>query len=457
MNKLKYLFVLSLFILPSLTFAQMKGLSEFTLDNGLEVLIGENHKAPIVKVMLIYKVGAADEKAGKSGLAHLLEHLMFRGTVNVPKTRFNEITLENGFDSNAFTSRYITLYHELTDVSRLELVLALEADRMQNIKIDDEAFKAEQKIVYQERQQRVENKPKARFAEDMNRIFWQNTPYEHPVSGTLSEIEALTKDDALAFYETYYTPENAVLVIVGDVMPAEIMPIVQKYFGHIQKGEKPKRDFHFNVSDQGSYFASKRMPDEEKKVISVSYIVPSAHQNRRLAYALYVFSSYFGESGVHYLKKNLVNTQKVVSASSGLNILSRGAGEFEISVLPNRGSKIDDNLKMINQALEDASLSFTPELLEKEKKKILSWFVYIQDNPSDLAYFIGQLKVLGWRLDEIENYTSNIENVTIEDVKEALLLLKNTKKMTTVLMPDKKRKKQVLDDNAAPKEVQYGL
>lgn len=432
MNKIKYLFVLALFIYPILARAQTLNLSAFTLENGLEVLVAENHKAPIAKMMLFYKVGAADEAAGKSGLAHLLEHLMFRGTVNVPSGRFNEIMLKNGVEFNAYTSRDLTVYHALCDVLRLELVLALEADRMQNLKIDDEAFAAEQKIVYQERLQRVENQPKARFAEDVNKVFWQNTPYEHPISGTLEEIESLKKDDAISFYEHYYTPSNALLVIAGDIRADEVKPIIQKYFGSIQKSPVPERDFYFSVQDRGTYLITKKMPDIEKARLNVSYIVPSAHENKRLAYALYLFSSYFGQTGVHYLKKHLVNTKKVISASSNLSILGRGSGEFEISVLPIAGQNPID----VEDGLKKGILSFTPELLEKEKKKILSWFVYIEDNPSDLASFVGQLRAMGWTLDEIKDYASNIKNTTFEDVTEALKILSKTKKMTSLLLPE---------------------
>ena len=435
MNKIKYLIVLFVFFAPLLTRAQTVALTSFTLDNGMEVLVGENHKAPIAKMMLFYKVGAADEAVGKSGLAHLLEHLMFRGTTNVSADKFNDIMLKNGVDFNAYTSHDLTVYHALSDVSRLEVVLALEADRMQNLHIDDEAFESERKIVYQERQQRVENKSQTRFSEEVNKIFWLNTPYEHPISGTLAEIKGLTKQDALDFYQHYYTPSNVLLVITGDVTADEIKPIVQKYFGGIQKGAVPSRDFYFKASDSGTYYTSKKMKNIENARVSVSYMVPSAHENKKLAYALYVFSNSFGENGVHYLKKHLVKTQKVVAAGSNLSILGRGSGEFEISVLPNKDDKIENVVALIDNTLRAAVTGFTPELLEKEKKKILSWFVYIEDNPSDLAYLIGQLRAIGWSVDEIKNYASNIENVTIEDVREALSQMLVSKKMIAVLLP----------------------
>ena len=426
---------LFLLVLPGLCAAQVLNLSEFELSNGLSVVIGENHKAPIAKVMLVYKVGAADEVAGKSGLAHLLEHLMFRGTTNVSGERFNTLMLENGVDFNAFTSRDITAYHALTDISRLELVLALEADRMANLKIDDEAFSAEQKIVYQERQQRVENNSKARFSEDVNKIFWQNTPYEHPVSGVLKEINALSKEDTKRFYDTYYTPSNAVLVIVGDVTVKEIKPLVEKYFGGIQKKRTPERKMFFSIEDGSNIFISKEMNDVEKTMVSVSYAIPSVVKNKKAAYAFYVFSSYFGESGANYLKKYLVDEQKVVAATSSVQILSRGSGEFEISVLPNGNDDFKITIDMIDEALNNAIEAFDEKALENEKKKILSWFVYIKDNVADEAYFIGQLKALGMNEEDIEHYVKNIENVSIKDVKDLLPYLLKTKKMTSVLLP----------------------
>jgi len=430
---------LFLMLFPSLCGAQGFNLSEFRLENGLDVVINENHKAPIAKVMLFYKVGAADELAGKSGLAHLLEHLMFRGTKSVSGEKFNTLMLENGIDFNAFTSRDLTVYHALTDIARLELVLALEADRMANLNIDDEAFTTEQKIVYQERQQRVENNPRARFAEEMNKIFWQNTPYEHPVSGTLAEINAFSKEDAQKFYDMYYTPSNAVLVISGDVTKEEVQPIVQKYFGSILKNNTQPRNLFFSMHDDGIFAASKRMQNIEKTVISVSYAVPSVFENKKEAYALSVFSSYFGENGANYLKKHLVDEKKVVAADSSVSILNRGSGEFEISVLPNDGANIETTLHMIDETLQNALDTLTPEMLENEKQKILSWFVYVEDNPSDAAFFIGKLKALGMNSEEIKNYSSNIGAVCLEDVRQAITNLSHTKKMTSVLSAEKEK------------------
>lgn len=419
--------------------AKLFDAEEFYLDNGLRVIVNENHKAPIAKLMLWYKVGAMDEVAGKSGLAHLLEHLMFRGTSQIPNSKFNEIMLTNGVENNAFTSRDFTVYHALSDISRLELVMALEADRMANLQINNEAFKNEQKVVYQEREERVKNNSKTQFGEEINKILWQNTPYEHPISGTLAEINALKKEDALAFYHQYYTPSNATLIISGDVTPKEIKILAEKYFGPVKNTQNLiKRKMTFSVSEKSDVTIYKEMPHIESVKILITYIVPAILENPKEAFALSVFSNYLGESGNSYFQKELVQKQKVLSAGSGVDLLTRGSGTFSVSMLPQEQNNLQESISLLEKDIQEALLKLNPELLEKEKKKILSTLVYVKDNPEDAAYIIGTLASLGLSLNEIENYASNIENVSIEDVRNAVKnMLTKSKKMTAILAPQK--------------------
>ena len=165
-------------------------INDFFLDNGLQVIVVENHKAPIVKQMLFYKTGSADEKKMKGGIAHLLEHMMFRGTSRVRGQNFNKILEENGVESNAFTSQDVTAYHQLADVSKLELIMYLEADRMKNLALKNDDFLTEREIVFQERKQRVDNNPAAKFFEKLNNLLWQDHPYANPVTGLDYEIKA---------------------------------------------------------------------------------------------------------------------------------------------------------------------------------------------------------------------------------------------------------------------------
>src|SRR5574344_2001722 len=195
MNNLKKNLALAVCLLPFKTQADLFKAEEFFLYNGMQVVVVENHKSPIIKHMVWYKTGAIDEEYGKGGSAHFLEHLMFRGTKGVEDGQFNRIMHENGADSNAFTSYDMTTYHQFADISRLEVLMALEADRMQNLNFDENAFGKEKKVIYQERKQVVENNPASVFNERFNLMLWGNLPYGHPITGLADEILALTYQD----------------------------------------------------------------------------------------------------------------------------------------------------------------------------------------------------------------------------------------------------------------------
>lgn len=439
MKKFLYLFVFSLFIFlsSSETSAEMFQADEFYLKNGLRVIVSENHRAPIAKIMLWYKVGSMDEPVGKGGLAHLLEHLMFRGTKDVPASRFNEIMHKNGADFNAFTSRDMTVYHTLVDLSRLELVMALEADRMFNLQISDEAFEAERKIVFEERQQRIENNPKSRFFEEVQKILWQNTPYGHPITGTPEEIKNLTKENALDFYQTYYTPENAVLVVAGDVTKEDIQTLANKYFSSDKKSIKPLNNKRtFLLKENGLYTIQKEMADIQIPKITRSYIVPSMHENPSAAFAVEIFSHYLGESQNSYFKRNLVKRNLVIDASTSSQTMARGAGVLDITLIPPENKDVLSYFNILDKIIQQAIQNFNTDDLEQTKKKILSTLVYVQDNPEDEAYILGYLATLGLSLSEIQNYPKNIENVSLEELQTAVQdIFKNAKQVTSVLTP----------------------
>ena len=229
----KILFALGLWLSAWPATAELFKTDEFTLDNGLQVVVIENHKAPLIKHMVWYKVGSVDEIRGKGGIAHLLEHLMFRGTKLLKNSGFNDVADELGAEHNAFTSFDVTVYHQLVDISKLEALMAMEADRMQNLAFDEDAFIAEQKIVYQERQQVIENNPAAAFNERFNLLLWGNLAYGQPITGQNAEIMALTYNDARDFYERFYAPNNAILILSGDIDSKTAKILAQKYYGSI--------------------------------------------------------------------------------------------------------------------------------------------------------------------------------------------------------------------------------
>lgn len=439
MNKIAHLVVFVLFLLCFSAEAKVLDAETFTLKNGLRVVVIPNHKAPIIKQMLWYKVGSIDELAGKGGIAHLLEHLMFRGTAKVPDSAFNDIIAQNGGDANAFTSHDFTAYHEFVDISRLEVAMALEADRMADLQINDNAFDKERKIVFQERQQRVTNSPTARFAEVLERTLWQDYPYARPVTGTEAEIMNLSKADAEAFYQRYYTPDNAVLVLAGDIDYHTAYRLSKKYFGKIkkQRGMSAVQTIFSRWSDKNVYRVETTMPEIKSPRVVRKYVVPSLTENEKTAYALMLFAKYLGEGDNSYMNKNVVLTGKAAAASASYNALSRGAGTFALSLLPAEGTTVKQAENIVDTVVKNALNSLTAEVLQNEKQKLTAGLVYIRDNPEDAAMLAGQMVALDIELDKIEAYEDNVNAVTLDDVKTAVeVMLSDSTYITGLLLPE---------------------
>ena len=210
----------------------------FTLANGMQVVVIENRRAPIVTQMVWYKVGSADEPRGDSGIAHYLEHLMFKATKNLKSGEFSKIVARNGGRDNAFTSYDYTAYHQTVAADRLELIMKIEADRMTNLIIDDDAIEAERQVVLEERRSRTDNRPASLLREQANAALYLTYPYRDPVIGWAHEIRAITADGLRAFYKKWYRPNNAILIIAGDVTMDTVRPLAEKYYGPIAPGPK---------------------------------------------------------------------------------------------------------------------------------------------------------------------------------------------------------------------------
>lgn len=432
----KTLFVL-ICLLPAVAGAKLFDAEEFYLDNGLRVIVVPNHKAPVAKLMLWYRVGSIDEPVGKGGLAHLLEHLMFRGTKNVPDSDFNNIISRNGGDNNAFTSPDFTVYHEMMDISRLETAMALEADRMANLNFGQAAFNSERDIVKDERRQRVMTNPSSRFMEDFNKILWQHHNYARPVSGTEEEIESLTAEDVMAFYKRYYTPQNAVLVVSGDITRAEAEVLSRKYFGTIGAKSDYIAD---NKFFEPAYTWETRLAAPITNVttprVYLRYIVPTLNQYPQTAFALKMFESYLTDGEGAYLKQNLVLKEKAAGAGFSCDFLRREAGVCTIYAVPFPGRDVvqteKDLRQVINQAIEDINQAD----LDKISRKIQAELVYIQDEPDEAAYIAGQMASLGMRLDEITGYDENFKSVTPDEVKaNASFMMKEAVSAVGYLIP----------------------
>lgn len=445
MSRYLKIFFFLLCLLPFSVRAGLFDADEFYLSNGIRGLVVQNNKAPIVQFMVWYKVGSIDEAAGKGGLAHLLEHLMFRGTTKVAHARFNDIVAQNGGDSNAFTSHDFTAYHTLIDVSRLETLMALEADRLKNLKITDEAFEAERAIVAQERRQRILNNPVTVFAEDLDRMFWQGEGYGRPISGTEAEIRSLTQKDAALFYHKFYRPDNVLLVFSGNITSDEAKTLAEKYFGAIQTFSPT------DVEPEKVRFASKSVMRLEREDASVNtprfikkMMAPSLKENPKDAYALLLFTDYLDSGDNSYLNKHLVLSDKVTAVSASYNPFSRLKGSFSIAAVLHPDQTPAQTEAVIHETLLNALDALSEKDLEKEKQKIEAGLVYVRDDPTDAAYWMGQLGALGIKLEDIENYVENLKAVQVEDVRAAVLnMFENSTQITGLLLPKSSKREEV--------------
>lgn len=420
--------------------AKLFDMEEFYLDNGLQVVVIPNYKAPIVQQMVWYKTGSVEERPGKGGTAHLLEHLMFRGTDKVKDDSFNKIIEENGGVFNAFTSRDYTAYHEFVDVSRLELVMFLEADRMRNLKITPEYFEKERDIVFQERKQVVENQPTSYFSESLTRDLWQEHPYARPVTGTIQEIEGLKLADVEGFYKDYYMPNNALLVLSGDVNYATAQELARKYYGDIEKRPVgPKADFPM-LDKKSATKVEMKLPQIATKRFVQSFVVPSYVQDRRRAFALDVLAKYLGGGETSKLYKKLVlDEEAAVGVSASYDMTARSYGTFTIAALPKENLSNEEFSGKLTEAVDEAVRELNAEELQKAKKRMLAGLTYLKDDPRDAANIVGLLAVSGMSVEDIENYDVNINNVSLSEIRVAAQELMNAINVQGILVAGKGR------------------
>ena len=288
----------------------------FMLANGMQVVVVTNRRAPIVAHMVWYKIGAADEPRGKSGIAHFFEHLMFKGTKSYPNGEFSKIVARNGGTENAFTTQDYTAYFQKVARDKLELVMKLEADRMSNLILTDKEVLPERDVVLEERRARTDNNPAAQLYEASQAALFLNHPYKNPVIGWKHEIAALTTKDALDFYRRYYVPNNAILIVAGDITVAELRPLAEKYYGTIARGA----DIVRNRVSEPPQLAARRVEMKSPRVGQPSwsryYTAPSYRTAKGTqAYALEVFSDIIGGGTTSRLYRSLVVDQGIAAAA----------------------------------------------------------------------------------------------------------------------------------------------
>ncbi|SEH36155.1 M16 family metallopeptidase [Magnetospirillum fulvum] len=412
----------------------------FTLSNGMTVVVVPNHRVPIVSHMVWYKVGAADEVAGKSGLAHMLEHLMFKGTPSVPPGDFSKIVSRNGGRDNAFTSSDYTGYFQNVAADRLELVMRMEADRMANLTLDEENFRTERAVVLEERRSRVGNNPAARLAEQMEATLFLNSPYHRPVIGWQSEIAGLTRDDALAFYRRWYAPNNAVLIVAGDVDADIVRPLAEKYYGTLPRAEIAPR----LRTEEPAPEAARRVTVTDPRVSQPSwsrlYLAPSQRAGEsRLAQPLEVLAEIIGGGATSTLYRSLVVEQGLAAhADAAYDPVAVGLTSFRIGVVPRPGISPERLEAAVDaQIARIAKGEIAAEEVERAKTRLRASVVYARDSLHTGARVLGEALAVGLTVEDVESWPDRVGAVTPAQVAEAAAQVLDARaSVTGLLLPE---------------------
>jgi zinc protease len=396
----------------------------FTLGNGLQVLVIPDHRTPVVTQMIWYKVGSADETPGKSGLAHFLEHLMFKGTSKHPAGEFSQTVLRIGGNENAFTSTDYTGYFQRVPREQLAKMMEFEADRMTGLILKDENVLPERDVVLEEFNMRVANNPDARLTEQMMAALYLNHPYGRPVIGWRQEIEKLDREDALAFYKRFYAPNNATLVIAGDVDAKEVRPMVERTFGEV--APQPAIPVERIRPQEPTPAAPRTVTLSDARVEQPSirryYLVPSAATAAAgESPALDVLAQLMGSGSNSYLYRALVVDRPLaVSASAGYQGTSLDATQFMISASPKPGVEFAQIEQVIDGVISDVGQNAVrAEDLERVKTQLIAEAIYAQDNQATLARWYGGALTTGLSIEDIRSWPDRIRAVTADQVRDA--------------------------------------
>lgn len=395
--------------------------TDFLLDNGMEVVVIPDRRAPIVTHMVWYKVGSADELPGKSGIAHFFEHLMFKATSNHAAGEFDRAVAAIGGSNNAFTSYDYTVFHETVSPDALEQMMGFEADRMRNLILNDEVIATERDIVLEERRSRVDSDPGSLLEEEVNATLYQNQPYRIPVIGWMQEIEKLNQTDARAFYDRYYTPNNAVLVVAGDVEPDAVKAMAERTYGKVARGPNLPPRVRPSEPEQNSR-RTVTLTDARVSVPSFStqWVVPSYHTAKPSeAEALDLLAEILGGGPRSRLYQELV-VKKGIAANSGASFSGTMLDDTNFSVYgAPRGkatlAEVEDAVS--SEVSRIARDGVSDDELEQAKDRFVRSMIFARDRQSSMANIYGSTLATGGTVEDIEQWPRRIRNVTAQDVK----------------------------------------
>lgn len=388
------------------------------LDNGLTVYVIEEHKAPVVTIQLWYHVGGRNEVSGKTGLAHLTEHMMFKGTSNHGKGQYSRTIAKNGGTENAFTSNDHTVYFSTLSSDRVELGLELEADRMTNLLLDPDEVRLERDVVMEERRLRTDDDPQSLLVETGSAVAFLAHPYRHPVIGWMEDISRLTRDDLAQFYHRYYAPNNAALLIAGDVSPTAILPVIKRYFGPI-----PQRPIPTDViTTEPPQLGERRF--ELKKEAQLPFVFMGYHTPNFTSddtYALEVLATVISSGKSSRLYQSLVYDQRLaLSAGGSYDGMSRDPDLFYFYGMTQPNHSPQELEAAFDREIERLQREPISDWeLQKAKNSIAAGYIFGQDSNFYRAMLIGQADSVGAGVDYVDHYVERIQAVTKADVQAA--------------------------------------
>ncbi len=407
---------------------------ETTLQNGLKLILLENHRAPLITFQVWYRVGSRNEAWGKTGLSHMLEHMMFKGTKTVGPEEFSRVIQENGGNDNAFTSEDFTAYFENLSADRIRVPIRLESDRMQNLVLREEDFHTERMVVIEERRLRTEDNPQAYLTEQMEATAFQTQPYHWPVIGWMEDLTRLTLDDVRAHYKTYYNPVNAFLVVVGDFKKEEVLPRIEEAFGSIPKGGPPdqKRDQDPKQEGERRIWVKK---EAQLPFIVMGYHVPNLHDPD--SYVLELIDALMSKGKSSRLYQSLVREKRLVlNVDTDHSLLSRDPSLFYISTDLLPGKEAAEVIQAVDGEVERLGKETVGEQeLEKAKNQLESSFIYRQDSLFSQAMLLARHEIaLRWQA--ADDYLPSIRRVTPQDIQRvAKLYLIPENRTVGILIP----------------------
>lgn len=396
----------------------------FSLKNGMDVVVIEDHRAPVVVQMVWYKAGSADERRGVSGVAHFLEHLMFKGTAKVPDGQLSKIVEANGGSDNAFTSWDYTAYFQRVAADRLDLMMTMEADRMRNLILSEDDWKTEREVIIEERNQRTDSDPGARFGEQLRAAQYLNSPYGTPVIGWKQEMSTLTRQDALDWYQKYYAPNDAILVVAGDVKPDDVKRMAEEHYGPLKPSdgivERRRAQEPQQLAERRLSFADDRV---SQPYVTRSYLAPERNaDDQKTAAALTILAALLGGNPqTSVLGKKLVfGSKQAIYTSASYDGTSYDPTSFGLYVVPANGVSLADGEKAMDKVIADfLTEGGDPVQLERIKAQITASLIYGRDDAEGLARQYGEALATGLTVKDVQDWPDTLKAVTKDDVLAA--------------------------------------